>query len=87
LPLDAIEDATMFYITDIIPLLVFFGIVMGIWSVLSMISDRNSRAVDRLARVSRPQTASELDDPVKGGAGEKLKGILETAKARSSCRP
>ena len=33
---------------DIIPLLVFAGIVMAIWAFLSVISNRNSKAVDRL---------------------------------------
>ena len=35
---------------DLVPLLVFFGIVAAIWAVLSMISNRNSKALDRLAR-------------------------------------
>ena len=74
----------MFYIADIVPLLVFVGIVMGIWAVLSMISNRNSRAVDRLTRLSRPQSLADIEDPTKGGAGDKFKGILETAKALSS---
>ena len=41
-------------VAAVIPLLVFVGIVLGIWAILSSISNRNSRALDRLARLSRP---------------------------------
>jgi hypothetical protein len=37
-------------LTDIIPLLVFACFVMGVWAVLSMLSQRNSRTQERLAR-------------------------------------
>ena len=52
----------MVWIGDLAPLLMFVGIVAAIWAVLSMISNRNSKAVDRLARMSRPQTQSDLED-------------------------
>ena len=51
------------FLGDLIPIMVFFGIVMGIWAVLSMISNRNSRAMDRLSRLSRPQSLADIEDP------------------------
>jgi tight adherence protein C len=72
------------YIHDLIPLMVFFGIVAGIWAVLSMISNRNSRAADRLARFSRPQSLVDMEDPNVKQKSERLQGLLDTAKALSS---
>src|SRR5262245_46344083 len=72
------------YVADIIPILVFLGIVLGIWGILSMISNRNSRALERLQRLSRPQSLSEIEDPAAPKKGERLQGILETAKAFAS---
>ncbi len=71
------------YLQDLIPLLVFAGIVAGIWAVLSLISNRNSKALDRLARLSRPASMAEIEDPTRQKS-ERLAGILETAKALSS---
>jgi tight adherence protein C len=68
-----------FYMQDIIPLLVFIGIVLGIWAVLSMISSRNSKALDRLQRLSRPQSLVEIEDPTK--KQERFAGIMDAAKA------
>ena len=70
------------YIADIIPLLVFLAIVAGIWSVLSMISNRNSKALDRLARISRPPSLIDIEDPSRG-KGERFQGLVDTAKAFS----
>ena len=55
----------MIPIQDLVPLFVFAGIVAAIWAVLSMISTRNSKALDRLARLSRPQSLADLEDPSK----------------------
>lgn len=71
-------------VTELIPLLVFVGIVFGICSVLSMISSRNSRSLDRLARLSRPQSLADIEDPRNLAKQEKFAGLLETAKAMSS---
>jgi tight adherence protein C len=71
------------YLADIIPLLVFAGIVLGIWSVLSMISNRNSKAADRLSRLSRPPSLADMDESAKSKA-ERFQGLVETAKALSS---
>lgn len=73
-----------FYIQDLVPLMVFAAIVAFIWAVLSMISNRNSKALDRLARLSRPQSLADIEDPSKAGKTERLAGILETAKALSA---
>lgn len=73
-----------FYIQDLVPLLVFAAIVAFIWAVLSMISSRNSRALDRLARLSRPQSLADLEDPLKSAKSERLAGILDTVKSLSA---
>ena len=67
----------------LIPFLVFIGIVMGIWAVLSAISNRNSKALDRLARLSK---TGGMADPVDGvkKEDERFAGLLETAKALAS---
>jgi len=70
------------YLADVIPILVFLGICMGVWAVLSMISNRNSKAVDRLARLSRPPSLAEIEDPTK--KNDRYQGLVDTAKALSS---
>lgn len=72
-----------FGIEDLIPLLVFGGIVMGIWAFLSMISKRNSQAVDRLSRLSRPPSLAEIEDPLKGKPNTKLQGLADAVKSIS----
>ena len=64
----------------------FFAIVAGIWGVLTMISTRNSKAVDRLERMSRPQSLARDRRPGRRGKpkGEKYQSIIDTAKAFSS---
>jgi len=72
------------YMTDMIPLLVFIGIVVGIWAVLSAISSRNSKAVDRLAKLSRPPSLTDIEDPKLAKNNERFQGLVDTAKALSS---
>jgi tight adherence protein C len=67
---------------EIIPLLVFGGFVFAVWTVLSLISNRNSRAQERLERISRPASLAELEDP-RNKAKERFAGVMETAKALS----
>jgi tight adherence protein C len=74
----------MSWFADVVPILVFVGIVLGIWAVLSAISNRNSRALDRLARLSRPQSMADLDDPTKRKTNDRFSGLAEAAKALSS---
>lgn len=72
------------YIVALVPVLVFACIVMGIFAVLSMISNRNSKAMDRLQRLSRPQSLADIEDPARAKSGDRFQGILETAKALST---
>ena len=69
-------------LADLIPLFVFAGIVLAIWAVLSMISQRNSRAQERLARISRPQSLADIEDP-KLTKKDRFQGLADTAKALS----
>ncbi len=74
-------------LVDLIPILVFLAIVMGIWAVLSMISSRNSKAVDRLQKMSRQKVSGEDNDPSSRLTGEKehkYQGLMDTAKAMSA---
>ena len=68
---------------DMVPLLVFAGIVAGIWGILSMISNRNSQAQDRLSRLSRPQSLVDIEDPSKKKGGTALEGITDAVKSIS----
>jgi tight adherence protein C len=68
-------------LSDIIPLLVFLGIVLAIWAVLSVISERNSRLHARLERHSRPASLAEIEDPKTARKGERFAGITDMAKA------
>jgi tight adherence protein C len=53
-----------------------------VWTVLSLISNRNSRAQERLERISRPASLAELEDP-RNKTKERFAGVMETAKALS----
>src|SRR5438477_4794894 len=85
-PKNSHEGASMLVgfvaVSAIIPLLVFLGIVLGIWAVLSGISNRNSRALDRLARLSRPPSLADIEDPKQ--KTERFKGLVDTAKMFAS---
>jgi tight adherence protein C len=74
----------MIGLADVVPLLVFTAIVMGIWALLSMISQRNSRATERLARISRPASLVDIEDPASLAKKERFQGVMETAKALSA---
>jgi tight adherence protein C len=68
-------------LAEMIPLLVFAALVAGIFAVLTMISNRNSRASERLDRISRPASLAELEDPKN--KKDRFQGVMETAKALS----
>jgi tight adherence protein C len=68
-------------LAEVIPLLVFAGLVAGIFAVLTLISNRNSRASERLDRLSRPPSLAEIEDP--RNKKERFAGVMETAKALS----
>jgi tight adherence protein C len=71
-------------LAEAIPLVVFAGFVAGVFAVLTLISNRNSRATERLERLSRPQSLVDMDDPKGGGAKkDRFGGMVETAKALS----
>lgn len=72
------------WFADLLPLVVFFMFVMGVFFLLSQISNRNSKAVDRLTRLSRPQSLVEMEDPARAKANEKYQGLVDTAKRFSS---
>lgn len=69
--------------SDIVPLLVFAGFVAAVWAVLSAISQRNSRTHERLARITRPASLAEIEDPKSLTKLERFQGVMETAKALS----
>ena len=69
-------------LNDFIPFLVFVGIVLGVWSVLSMISERNRQIDERIQRHSRPASMSEIAiDPKLTQRGDRFQGITDMAKA------
>jgi tight adherence protein C len=70
--------------SDMLPLVVFGGVVMAIWAALSLISERNSRMQDRLQRHSRPASLAELEDPKGVKKGERFSAITDLAKNMSS---
>jgi tight adherence protein C len=72
----------MLGISDLIPFIVFAGFVFAVWGILSMLSQRNSRAQERLARMSRPASLAEINLQTDKKE-DRLQGIMDTAKAFS----
>jgi len=66
---------------EVIPLLVLVAFVAGVFSFLSLLDRRNSRAQDRLDRISRPASLAEIEDP--RNKKERFQGVMDTAKALS----
>jgi tight adherence protein C len=71
-------------LSDVVPLIVFAAFFMGVWSILSLISQRNSKAADRLVRLSRPASLVDMEDPAQLHKQERFQGLKETAKALSA---
>lgn len=69
---------------EMLPIGVFAVTVFVLWAILSAVSQRNSRAQERLARLSRPASLAELEDPAKQSRQERFQGVMEAAKAMSS---
>ena len=46
---------------DLIPVIVFVAIVAGVFWLLSLISNRNSQAEERLERIGRPKSLVEIE--------------------------
>jgi tight adherence protein C len=68
-------------LAELIPLVVFAGLVAAVFGILTMISNRNSRASERLERISRPASLAEIEDPK--AKKDRFQGVMETAKALS----
>src|SRR5207244_4940067 len=69
---------------EVIPIMVGLAIVAAIWSVLSLVSERNSRMQDRLARHSRPASLAEIEDPrLTKKASDRFQGLTDMAQAIS----
>lgn len=63
-----------------IPILVFFVFVVGVWAVLTMISQRNSRTQERLERHSRPASLAEIEMPSRVSKERKFGGLKKTVE-------
>jgi tight adherence protein C len=63
--------------------MVFGGVVLAIWAVLNMVSERNARSQERLMRHSRPASLAEIEDPKVTKRAERFQGLTEMAKAIS----
>src|SRR5262249_26840960 len=68
---------------DLIPLLVFSGVVMAVFAVMNMLADRNSRAQERLQRYSRPASLAEIEDPKLTKKNERMQAMAELAASIS----
>ena len=75
--------AAIIGLAEIIPFVVFAAFVLGIWAILSAISQRNSKAHERLARLSRPASLMEMDDLQSVKKEDRMQGITDAAKALS----
>jgi tight adherence protein C len=62
--------------TVLLPIIVFVIIVAAVWWVLTWVSNRNSQAEDRLARLSRSKSLAEID--MKKEPNKNLAGIKKT---------
>ncbi len=67
---------------ELAPLVVCIVFVGGVFALLSLISNRNSRAQERLDRISRPASLAEIEDP--RNKKDRFQGVMETAKALSA---
>ncbi|MGL6073136.1 MAG: type II secretion system F family protein [Fimbriiglobus sp.] len=61
---------------DVLPVVVFIGMVAGVFWVMSMISKRNSDAEDRLDRIGRPKSLMELEMSQQGSQ-QRFGGVKE----------
>src|SRR5947209_12335653 len=68
----AVIDTAIF-----MPMFVFVVFVLGTWYGLSLISNRNSQAEDRLERIGRPKSLTDIDLDNQG-AGDRFAGLKET---------
>jgi tight adherence protein C len=66
--------------SEMVPLLVGVAFIAAVFGVLSLISSRNSKAQERLDRLSRPATMTELGES-KLEKKDRFQGVMATAKA------
>src|SRR6516162_1866427 len=50
-------------------------VFVGMWSFLTLVSQRNTRTQERLQRISRPASLAEIEMPGKSSREEKLQGV------------
>jgi tight adherence protein C len=58
-----------------VPILVFVAMFLGVWALLTAISQRNSRTVERLERISRPASLAEIEMPTKQSKEARFAGM------------
>jgi tight adherence protein C len=59
----------------IVPIALFLVLFIGVWSFLTLVSQRNTRTQERLQRISRPASLAEIEMPGKSSREEKLQGV------------
>jgi tight adherence protein C len=69
-------------VQELIPLLVLVAIMAAVFGVLSALSNRNSKAQERLDRIRRPASLAEIEDP--SAKKERFQTVFETAKKLSA---
>jgi tight adherence protein C len=65
-------------LTAFVPVIIFILVVVGIWTFLSMVSQRNSRAEERLKQISRPASLAEIEMPTNKSSEQRLGGLKKT---------
>jgi tight adherence protein C len=65
-------------LTTLLPMIVFGIIMAGTWWVLSLISQRNSQAEDRLDRIGRPKSLAEIEISNQQGKSGGMAGMKKT---------
>lgn len=61
----------------ILPALVLLAVIFFVFFLLSLVSNRNTRAEDRLARLNRPVSIMDIEPPSSGGLDNRMKDIIE----------
>lgn len=64
----------------VVPAIIFVVILIGMWSVLSILSQRNTRTQERLERHSRPASLAEIEMPDKKAREDRFGGLKKTVE-------
>lgn len=64
----------------LLPIIMFALLTVGVWSFLTMLSTRNSRTDERLARHSRPASLAEIEVPGKQSREERFGGVKKAVE-------